>query len=104
MGYQITTLLDATTSAAATGSWYETNAHYTESPQLNIFCETSGGTAGDYYLEASPDPGDADPVIVCIAPFAVGGPSYYQSFGNYSHIRVQKKANSPAFKALVVNQ
>lgn len=95
------TLLNAATSAAATGSWYQTNQVYSHSEQITVYSSCTGGTAGDYYLEAAVD--EAGDITVCVAPFTVGSSQYKRILGHFPYVRAQKKVNAPGCKIVLVD-
>lgn len=95
----IQTLLDSSTSAAATGSWYKTNYNYTAGDVLTVFSSLRATAAGDFYIEASPDQN----TVVSVAPIATGTTAQNLT-GNYPFIRVQKKANTLGGKVIIADK
>jgi len=80
----ITTLLDVTASAAATGDWKEVN-QYADKPGITIYASVNSGAAGEMHLVGSPD----QEIAVCLAPIGTGT-TYQFIEGHFPYVRVSK--------------
>lgn len=88
----VQTILTATASAAATGSWIKTNYNYTGGDDaLTFYVDSNATAAGDLAIEAAID--ENGTAVVCIAPFPAGD-SVTVISGLYPYVRAKKAANT----------